>query len=233
MTRSILWARAPRVRKVCAILPVVVGCSQVREREVIVPEGHVDELVLHVSNGSVEVVRADTMRVELAMRAPEGVVDRSSRQEDGILTVTASCTTPVFCAVDVVAQVPAEMAVRVDMGRGEVWATGVRDLNVSLSDGLADLDVTGTLTAQLGQGHVRAVAAEGQVVRVAVGNGDIDVKVPDSAWEMDIVAAEQSVEGLRRESRARGSLELVAPAGRVRVRGRPSVGRDSGTSIDP
>jgi hypothetical protein len=214
-------------------LPVLIGCSQVRERESVLPGAHLDLLVLQVSNGLIEVVRSDTTRVDLAMRAPEGVVERSSHEQDGILTVSARCTTPVLCAIDAIAHVPADLPVRVDLGYGEVWATGIQTLNVALGEGLADIDVTGTLTAQVGHGQVRAVAAEGQVVRIAVGDGDIDIKVPRSTWAIDIVAATKSVEGVRQDGRARGSLELVAPSGRVRVRGRPSADEDSGGSIAP
>ena len=126
------------------------------------------------------------------MRAPAGVVEHDFQIEQGGLTVSAMCTTPVFCAVDAVVQVPVNVDVRVEMDHGEVWVTGIHDVNVILGDGIADLDASGDLTAQVGRGLVRAIADEGQLVRIAVADGDIDLRVPRGSWSTDVASLRMS-----------------------------------------
>jgi hypothetical protein len=233
MTRSKLWGGAPRFRWFCAVAVMSVGCDQMRERVNISPTEDVELLVLRVSNGSIEVTQGDKVQVDLVMRAPAGVVEHDFQIEQGGLTVSAMCTTPVFCAVDAVVQVPVNVDVRVEMDHGEVWATGIHDMNVILREGVADLDVSGNLTAQVGRGLVRAIANEGQLVRIAVADGDIDLRVPQGVWSTDVVAAEQETVGVTVNHRAMGRLELVAPSGRVRIQPDSESQRDSGVARLP
>jgi hypothetical protein len=66
-------------------------------------------------------------------------------------------------------------------------------------------------------------------VRVAVGNGDIDVHVAHDRWSISLTAANESIAGVVDDKQSRSSLELVAPAGSVRVRRTRNRVEDSGT----
>ena len=53
---------------------------------------------------------------------------------------------------------------------------------------------------------------------MAVGQGDIEVLVAPETWNIDIVAASETLKGVSHDKDALGALELVAPAGLVSVR---------------
>jgi hypothetical protein len=196
------------------------GISACTERRVSIepPAEAVDEVTIRVDIGIVEIVPGRTLRVEQVLRAPKGAVVRSERVVDGHLQVEARCKSPVFCSVDTRIRLPVGTSISVDLHRGEVWATGVGDLDIELGTGSLDLEVTGAVRGRVGQGQIRVETAADQLVRLAVGQGDIDLTVPRSPWRVDIQAADTQLAGVNRSRNARGALELTAPSGVVRVR---------------
>jgi hypothetical protein len=206
-----------------------VGCGEVRYRDVVHAESTVQRVVFRGDVGIIEVVPASTAKVNLAIRAPDGAASVQHRLVDGVFEVTARCRTPILCAVDAEIHVPEGVPVEVELDRGEVWATGIRSMSVSVGEGDVDLDAFGPTTVQVGSGSARVTANSAENVRVAVGNGDIDVHVAHERWNVSLTAANESIDGVVDDQQARSSLELVAPAGSVQVRRTRIRVEDSGT----
>ena len=204
------------------------GCGEVRYRDAIVGDSTIQRIIVKGDVGVIEIVPSGHARVDFAVRAPEGAALIQHHEYEGILEVRSSCRTPILCAVDAEVHVPEGVPVQVELDRGEVWSTGVDVLDISVGEGEVDIDTDGPATIQIGQGAARVTSKGTSNIRVAVGNGDIDVQVPPGAWNVDVTAANESVSGLSIDPNARGSIELVAPAGSVRVLGRTVSQRDSG-----
>ena len=59
---------------------------------------------------------------------------------DGVLQVSARCRTPILCAVDAEVHIPDGVPVEVELDRGEVWATGIGNIDVSVGEGEVDIE---------------------------------------------------------------------------------------------
>ena len=92
------------------------------------------------------------------------------------------------------------------------------DLDISVRQGEVDVDTTGRVTVQVGQGAARIVATGSEQIRVAVGKGDIDVRASPVRWNLGITARNTIDSGTEHDPNARGATELVAPSGTVRIR---------------
>jgi len=201
----------------------VSACNNVRYNEAFYPEGNVGTVVLRIDEGVVDLVPGHRLRVERAVRAAEGTLTLSHHVDDGVLVIEARCRTFIQCPVDTEVAVPEGVDVQVELGRGEVWATGIATLGIELRDGTADVETTGTLNVQVGSGSVRAQAPRDANLKIAVGDGDIDVQVAPGPWLVDATAARLQVTGVTPDDHATGRLELVAPSGSVTVTGRDRI----------
>jgi hypothetical protein len=214
-----------RVAAVAVVLGVG-ACVPVRYTEVFSPEGEVSRVLLEVDQGGVEIVPADAVRVERAVRGPEGAAElRHELRRDGTLVLTARCPGVLPCGVDTRIAVPPGLPVTVALGEGEVWATGLDDLQLDIAEGSADVEVRGRFVAVVGSGDVRAWLGPTSAARVAVGRGDVDVVVPPGMYALDLTARSWQVEGITPDEDAPGQIEVVAPSGRARVRGGQGVAR--------
>lgn len=227
-SRSLHGRSAPaRLALALAGLPLfpLLACTQVRYTESFAPEGPVDRVVVQADAGTVELVTADGLRVERAIRGPELALSLSHSVQDGTLTLVARCQHLLPCAVDTRVEVPEGVPVEVELGRGEVWATGVARLDLKLGEGTADLDLAGDLVASVGNGDLRARLPGAASGRVGVGDGDIELEVPQGAWTVDAQTTRLRLVDLEPVSDGLGHLELTAPAGSVTVRGVAGVAR--------
>jgi hypothetical protein len=206
-----------------------VGCGEVRYRDAVHAEPGLERVVFRGDVGIVEIVPSPHAKVNLAVRAPDGAASIQHRQVDGVFEVTTRCRTPILCAVDAEIHVPEGIPIEIELDRGEVWSTGVQAMSVTVGEGDVDLDAFGPTTVQVGHGSARITANTADNVRVAVGNGDIDVRVTQERWNVSLTAANESVAGVVDDKQARSSLELVAPSGSVRVRSASRSIEDSGT----
>lgn len=204
------------------------GCSDVRYRDGVIAKGPIQQIQIEGDVGVIDLVPSKIAKVEYAVRAPEGVANVQGSEIDGVLRTTARCSTPVLCAVDMQIHVPMGVGVAVDLDVGEVWSTGVGQLNVRVGQGEVDVDTTGNVTLQVGQGSVRVKTTGSESVRVAVGDGDILVEAAPDRWSLNVTAESQANEGLIDDPLAAGQMELVAPSGLVTMK---PVNRlqDSGT----
>ena len=112
-----------------------VGCGEVRYRDAIYASAPAKRIVFRGDVGVVEVVPAEVVKVALAVRAPEGAALVQDNQVDGIFEVITKCRTPILCAVDAEIHVPDGVPIEIEIDRGEVWATGVHELNVVVGEG--------------------------------------------------------------------------------------------------
>ena len=206
-----------------------IGCGEVRYRDAFRADDVVRKVVFRGDVGVVEIVPSSSAKVDLAVRAPEGAALVQHSQVDGVFEVTTKCRTPILCAGDAEVFVPDGVPVDVEIDRGEVWSTGVQDLNVSVGEGDVDLDTAGPTTVQVGHGTARVVANSPESLRIAVANGDIDVQVVPERWNLSLTGASESVSGVVMDPQAHGALELVAPSGMVKVQPLARKHQDSGT----
>ncbi|NOY26082.1 MAG: DUF4097 domain-containing protein [Oligoflexia bacterium] len=198
-------------------LGLTVACNQVRYTESFSPKGDIDHVVLRTDAGVIELVAAKDLRVQRAIRGPEAALSLSHHVEDGTLYLDAHCAALLPCAVDTRVELPGNVPVEVDLGDGEIWATGLSDLTLELDSGTADVDLSGSLQARIGSGNLHARLGSDSQARVGVGNGDIDIEVPAGAWTVDAETAHLQLLGLESVQGATGQLDLVAPAGSVTV----------------
>jgi len=212
----------------CGVALQSTGCGEVRYRDGVTATAKVQRIVVRGDVGVIELVPGPTAQVEFAVRAPEGVSSVQTSEIDGVLQLVARCHTPILCAVDAEVHVPPGVSVEIDLGFGEVWSTGVADLDISVGQGEVDVDTTGRITVQVGQGAVRVVTTGSEQVRVAVGKGDIDVRTSRVRWNLGITARNTIDTGIEHDPSARGGMELVAPSGTVRIRPTQQP-KDSGT----
>ena len=212
----------------CGVALQATGCGEVRYRDGVTASTKVQRIVVHGDIGVIELVPGPTAKVEFAVRAPEGVSSVQHSENDGVLQLVARCHTPILCAVDAEVHVPPGVSVEVDLGFGEVWSTGVADLDISVGQGEVDVDTMGRVTVQVGQGAARIVTTGSEQIRVAVGKGDIDIRATPVRWDLGITARNTIDAGIEHDPKARGAMELVAPSGTVRIR--PThLSKDSGT----
>jgi hypothetical protein len=211
----------------CVVALQVTGCGEVRYRDGVTASTKVQRIVVYGDVGVIELVPGTTAKVDFAVRAPEGVSSVQHSEIDGVLKLVARCHTPILCAVDVEVHVPPGVGVEVDLGFGEVWSTGVADLDISVRQGEVDVDTTGRVTVVVGQGAARIVTTGSEQIRVAVGKGDIDVRASPVRWNLRITARNTIDSGIEHDPNARGAMELVAPSGTVRIRPTQSS-KDSG-----
>lgn len=195
------------------------ACTQLRYAEVFEPEGSFDRVEIRSDAGVVELSRGDRVRVERGVRGPEGALDLSHHIEAGLLVLEARCTTLVPCAVDTSLTVPEGVEVSVWLGRGEVWATGLASLTLDIGEGAIDVELSERLDARVGTGSVRASLGEGAQGRVSVADGDVEVSVPLGSWNIEADGARVEVDCVLEARDGTGRLELLAPAGTVRITG--------------
>ena len=194
------------------------GCGQ-SVVDAFAPDGEIDKVVVDVDAGSVELVPAKTLRVERTVRGSRRNLHLSHTLQGGVLTLSGRCVTVLPCALDVRVDLPPGIGAAVELGDGEVWATAVPELDLRLGSGTANVDVLGRLTAQVGAGVLEGSLATDAHARATVGRGDIDLRVPSGPWRLDIAAEDLVIQGVQPDEQALGTLELVAPAGTVRITG--------------
>ena len=199
------------------------ACTQVRYTESFVPEGTIERVVIRTDSGVVELSTGDQVRVQRAIRAPEAALELSHEVVDGTLYLDAHCRRLLPCAVDTRVEFPADLPAEVDLGSGEVWATGLSRLSLELDQGQADVDVSQELGASIGSGNIHAHLAAAADARIGVGDGDIEVDVTEGSWTVSADTDRLRLVNLVSVPDGLGHLELTAPAGTVTVRGTDGV----------
>lgn len=200
-----------------------IACTSVRYTEAFAPDGEVQRVVVRADAGLVEIGRGDELLVERAIRAPEAALELSHELVDGTLYLDARCASFLPCAVDTRVTLPAAVPVDIDLGRGEVWVSGVGDLALELDEGTADVEVQGDLVASVGAGNLHLRLDERRSARVGVGRGDIEAEVPAGEWQVEARTERLRLVDLEPVPDGAGSLDLTAPAGSVTVRATAGV----------
>lgn len=218
MRRALATRDMVRATAVSAlVLGLGAGCSGVRYTEAFTPQGEFSSIRLLVDQGNIELSAGDTVWVERTVRAAEGTLSLSHEVVDGVLIMEARCTTPIPCPVDTVLQAPAGMPVSVELGAGELWAGGLADLDLQVGEGVVEVDLDGSLRAQVAQGALRAHLAGGSLADLAVGSGDLELRLDPVDWSLDLSAEEVELRGLSDIEGAKGQVRAMAPGGRILV----------------
>ena len=214
-----------------------VGCDNARYSEAFQPEGDITHVVIRSDAGTVDLMAAQAeagVRVERTIRAPEGALHLAHRVElnaDGgeTLVLEAGCVKLLPCAVDIRLDVPEGVTVDVVLGEGDVYAEGIGTLTAEINRGSLHADIGGPLSAQVGSGSVSATLPLDADATVAVGHGDIELRIPAGPWQLSSQAARLYVsEDIQGESAEGGRLQLTAPAGGCHGAGRGGAGRAAG-----
>lgn len=208
---------SPRLLAPLAVLLGTAGCQSVRYVEAFHPEGPVYRVELRADAGTVRLDEGETLRVERAIKAPEGALQLSHRVVDGVLHLDARCSGLAPCAVDTTIELPPGLPVVVDLGTGRVEASDLSEVDILLDRGEVEARATRRLVARVGQGTVTATLDAGAEARVSVADGDIALDLDDDAWQLAVTAHSLELDGVRSSEEAAGSLELVAPGGTVRL----------------
>jgi hypothetical protein len=201
----------------------IVGCESTRYVEVFYPEVDVDRVVVRSTSGSVDLISGNRLRVERAVRAPEGALTLSHQvrvDENGseVLHIEAICKPLIPCSVDISLAVPDGVSVDVYLEQGEVWATGISSLNAEINRGSLDADINGPVTAQVGYGDADVDLPAGTDATIAVGRGNIILHIPEGPWDLTLSADQVVIdEKIIRSDTAPGRVELLAPAGLITV----------------
>lgn len=193
------------------------GCQSVRYVEAFHPEGAVYRVELVADAGAVELREGPRLRVERAIKAPEGALELSHRVDSGVLHLEARCAALAPCAVDTVLELPPGLPVRVELGTGTVHTVGISAADILVDRGEVTSDHTERLIARVGQGSVRGDVPAGGQARVTVADGDIELALDDDSWNLGVTADTLSLDGVASDESAAGSLELTAPGGAVRL----------------
>lgn len=208
---------SPRLLAPLAVLLATGGCQTVRYVEAFHPEGPVYRVELRADAGTVRLDRGEALRVERAIKAPEGALELSHSVSEGVLHLDARCSSLAPCAVDTSIELPQGLPVVVDLGTGRVEVTDLSDVDILLDRGEVEARGTRRLVARVGQGTVSAALDAGAEARISVADGDIALDLDEDAWQLAVTADALELDGIRSSDGATGSLELVAPGGTVRL----------------
>lgn len=184
---------------------------------------------IEVDQGDVDVRAAATagrVSARAEVRAPGIEPARTAAAVGGEARLSWSCRFWTTCRVDVRADVPRDLRVRVRTSFGDIRVAGpVGD--VDLETGSGDVEATSieggraTVRARSG-GAMLAFDRRPSDVDVEVTSGDITLDVPAGAYRItaETRAGEVVLDGVRDDPAARGGILLDTTAGDVTVRGR-------------
>lgn len=211
------------MRNALALLPLLSGCVVAADTAFSIDEP-IEGVVVELSNGDVQVHGhgGTATWVELDLG---GLTARHVSHEviDGVLWLSLDCG--FTCGGDVLVEPPAGVWVDVRVDNGDVEISGI-DGEVVASLGAGDLEAwelaspntclstaVGSITAE------STVAPESLVAQV--GTGNVEMRVPDGAYALDLEAGAGSVEttGVAHDRRSPFSISARVSAGSIQVTG--------------
>jgi len=222
MTSTVIRRAGAPVLLAAATATVLAGCGGVGARLTFNDTEKVKatEIVMSGGSGDVTVKTAAITETRISR-----IIHRNSdpgetyRMDGTVLHIDTDCGSD--CWVSYVIEAPTGVAVRGELGSGDIDLTGVGSADVNVSSGdiqikdatgavkarasSGDIDVLrprGTTTMRATSGNVRVVDASGPVTATAT-SGDVDV----------IMAVARSVTA----EASSGNVDLVIPAGSYRV----------------
>ncbi len=200
------------------------GCQSVRYVEAFHPEGAIYRVELTVDSGDVRLQAGDRLRVERAIKAPEGALALSHHIREGVLILEASCSSFAPCAVDTVLDIPAGLPVAVNLGEGTIEVDGLRSVDVRLDRGSVSVMDAERVVVRVGEGTVDAELGGTASATISVAKGDIHLGLGADAWRLAVTAHHLQLQGVASDDDAPGVLELMAPGGTVELHRSEAVG---------
>ncbi len=205
-------------------------------------EPAITRLEVDVPAGSVELVAEDgPLRLDVERRGTWALPSADLERDGDRAVLTSTCPATVLgdCQVDVVARVPRDADVVVDLSAGSVVAEGLAgDLDVDLSAGEVDLQGLSSqrVLVRLSAGEIStAFTVPPREVDVTTSVGQVTVRVPDDGTAYDVRAdtsVGESVIGVPQRTGAPRTVRAATSVGQVLVgvldpaddTGRPAAG---------
>jgi hypothetical protein len=224
-------------RKLLAVVGVaavvaLVGCEDVARSRLDYSNTEkvaIKEIVFEPGSGDVTVTTSDTQQVDIrrVVHYNGDEPDTAYKINGAVLQLVSECGN--FCRVDYEIVAPRGVAIRGQIGSGDVSLSGVSivDLHsgsgnmgiteasgeVKVQTGSGDLviaDVTGNLDARTGSGNIDARGLSGSTNTARTGSGDVNLSLAKS--------------GAVRTHTGSGNVDLAVPAGSYRVDARTGSG---------
>lgn len=192
------------VLAVVALLIVAFIALRKHQNDVVTFSGSPTQVLIDSSAGLVVVVPSDGNQVQVSRRAKWTLFkpDMDVGVEGGTLVVKADCVGPSFiCDVQYRVSVPADVAVKVVGGHGDVEIAGVggkvdvqtsggdvalgdltSDVKVRTTSGSVTVDsISGALDVATGAGSINGTSLTSPMIQTGTSSGDITLDVTGSA----------------------------------------------------
>ena len=153
--------------------------------------------------------------------AGAGAKDRASvtLDEDGVLRIDSTCLPVAPCRLDLDLAVPETMPVSIDLGAGNVFTTGVFEVDALVDRGDVSIIDGYNATVRVGEGNLHARLAGPGALRAVLAAGDAEIAVQPGGWQIQAVAADLKMTGVSLDRLASRALDVHAPGGTVLLLG--------------
>lgn len=220
----------------------LVGCEDVARTRLDYTDTEkvaIKEIVVAPGAGDVTVTTSDTQQVDIrrVVRYSGDEPDTTYQVNGAVLQIDTECGR--FCTVDYEIVAPKGVAIRGELGSGDLSLSGVSTVdlktgsgNVGITEasgavkvqaGSGDIviaDVTGDMEARTGSGNIDARGLSGDMNIARTGSGDVTLSLNES--------------GAVRTHTGSGNVDLAVPAGSYRVDARTGSGeRTLGVASSP
>lgn len=213
-----------------AILPLALGaCEFHGDRDVHQEELRIEQapeaLAIDVGSGDVAIFGADVSEVNVTakVQGPKNHVGHDLR--DGRLTLFDDCNEEP-CSVDLTVLVPAQTALNLRTGSGDVQLGDTR-ADVVLKTGSGDIAGSNLggldFSAETGSGDVAFdVLPQANRLHVRTGSGDVALRVASGSYRIAIAtgSGDQRVAGVSNDASAASAIDVTTGSGDVSIQGR-------------
>ena len=153
--------------------------------------------------------------------AGAGAKDRASvtLDEDGVLRIDATCLPLAPCRLDLDLAVPETMPVAIDLGAGDVFTSGVFEVDALVHRGDVSIIDGYNATVRVGEGDLHVRLAGPGTLRAVLAAGDAEIAVQPGGWQIQAVAADLKMTGVSLDRLASRALDVHAPGGTVLLLG--------------
>ncbi len=197
------------------------SCDAIQYEERFPVSGEIEQIVIRIDRGDVELIAAEDLWIERKVRGWKGALELGSTIRDGVLTIEARCRGIMTCRVDTRIELPPELDVRVEVGEGTVVLSElIGDVEVEIGEGelRGDALATTSLWASVAIGDISlAVSRAAGDLAVVSANGDVFLDLPAGPWDLALSASDVTLDGLEADPEADRRVEVIAVGGAVLI----------------
>jgi hypothetical protein len=213
---------------ILAIVSSVLGaCNDERpiHQEELSIEQAPEALAVDVGSGDLTIFGADVSNVSVTAKIHGATNHVGFDFAQGKLTLFDDCHED-SCSVDLSVVLPAQAALNLRTGSGDLWLEGTR-AEIQLKTGSGDVEGFGLggldLSAETGSGDVAfEVLPQAKRVHVRTGSGDVALTVPSGGYRIDVStgSGDQRLAGVSDDASAAGVIDVTTGSGDVSIQGR-------------